>query len=283
MSDNKIYNKLNNLLLITIISLILQSVTGKVILWDLGSTLVETNKLKAVKEIGFIDLMKYNNKFHFKDRIFATLNSLGKQKHPIEYLARNEEKILPDIMCKWLLGEVHGPEVIEIMSKQIKKLDKERFFSDSVEKKVIENAIKFMFNPEKLANTAKPIKKAVKLFKECIRKKDKNGKPLNKVIIFSNWDKLSFEIFYKLPSSQKVFKHLPEKDVIISGFIGMIKPHICAYDYVIKIYNLDPKECILIDDQVENTAIAERLGMKALHHGKDWKRLKYDLEFLEVI
>ena len=283
INNIKFCSKLNTYFLILIISFVCPFVTAKVILWDLGSTLVETDKFKAIKEIGFMDLLKYNNKFQFKNRIFAVLNTLGEQKSETEFLARNEDKILPGIMCKWLLGEIHGPDVIDVTLKQIEKLDKQGFFDGDREKKVIKSAIRFMFNPEKLAYTAKPIKKAVKLFKACVRKKDKYGNPAHRVIIFSNWDRLSYDIFSRLPSSQKVFKHISPENVWISGFLGMIKPHQCAYDHLIKGYNLDPKECLLIDDQVENTAMAEKLGMKALLHGKDFGRLKQDLEFLGIL
>lgn len=54
--------------------------------------------------------------------------------------------------------------------------------------------------------------------------------------------------------------------VIISGEIEMIKPEPGIYKLAAKTLNLDPAECVLIDDSEVNCLGAERAGMKAVRY-----------------
>ncbi|MCL4361100.1 HAD-IA family hydrolase [Candidatus Dependentiae bacterium] len=257
------------------IALISFNLHSKAIVWDLGGVLFETNKMKAAGEIGIWDLLFYGNKSGLKDRVFEVLNTLGEQDKsgPI---ACNEGKVLPGIMCKWMTGEINGPELIEKALNKVEELDKEAFFTSKREKKIIQNTIKFMFDPEKLASATRPNKKTLKVLKECAKH------PEHQLYIISNWDNLSFDAFYNTKSAQEVFKYFYPENIVVSARIGMIKPHNCIFEHFLNKHNLNAKDCIFIDDQSENIKTAQELGFTGILH-KDAKKLKKELKNLSIL
>ena len=59
------------------------------------------------------------------------------------------------------------------------------------------------------------------------------------------------------------------------------KPDHKIFFYLIDKYNLDPKECLLIDDQEKNIDVAKELGMTAIH-AKDFNYINNELQRLNV-
>ena len=87
---------------------------------------------------------------------------------------------------------------------------------------------------------------------EIIRDVKKTGKTL---YLLSNFNKrLRYEQHYI--SALQYFDHL-----VISGEIKVAKPDKEIYEYLLSTYNLVPDECIFIDDNSANIAMAESLGI----------------------
>lgn len=74
--------------------------------------------------------------------------------------------------------------------------------------------------------------------------------------------------FYRL-SFAKYFKQL-----VVSGEIGMLKPNEEIYQYILRKYNLNPSECIFIDDLPINVEGAYRLGINGIVFHNDVKQLR---------
>ena len=53
-------------------------------------------------------------------------------------------------------------------------------------------------------------------------------------------------------------------DRIISGDVGVMKPNPKIYELAIKKFNLIPEETLFIDDKIENTDSAAKLGIKTI-------------------
>ena len=53
-------------------------------------------------------------------------------------------------------------------------------------------------------------------------------------------------------------------DRIISGDVGIMKPNPKIYELAIKKFNLIPEETLFIDDKIENTDSAAKLGIKTI-------------------
>ena len=87
---------------------------------------------------------------------------------------------------------------------------------------------------------------------EIVQDVKKAGK---KLYLLSNFNKrLRYEQHYI--SALKYFDHL-----VISGEIKVAKPDREIYEYLLSTYDLVPDECIFIDDNPANIAMAESLGI----------------------
>lgn len=239
---------------------------SKVIIWDLGGVLCDPNKFGVARDIGlsrFISYMILDRKNpNIQALLFKILSKIKvEQKKHFKYAETAEGMKLPDVMCLWQAGTIPGPEIIKIANQHIKKLDDMNYFNSKREKILIKRTINAMFNPEILAKNVSPIDKGMKLLKECAKIKNNDGTRKHTLIAFSNWDHLSFEIFYR--NNKQLFKYFDA--VIISGNIKLIKPHPKSFKYLIETLDLNPEECILLDDQKVNTKGARQCAMKTIH------------------
>lgn len=60
--------------------------------------------------------------------------------------------------------------------------------------------------------------------------------------------------------------HLLFDTVVISGEVGLRKPHRAMYALAAERIGLGPAECVFVDDLGVNLASAAKLGMAAVHH-----------------
>ena len=66
--------------------------------------------------------------------------------------------------------------------------------------------------------------------------------------------------------------------LVISGEINTVKPDRAIYDYLLATYALNPEECIFIDDNSANIAMAESLGITGYLFNGDAAKLRAYLE-----
>lgn len=252
---------------------------AKVIIWDLGDTLLKADHFKLAGQIGIGNLflhalMDWKNPVDIKDQVFDVLNLMEKDDER-KFIPKYQDKDLPEVMCKWLEGKKDGLQIFKTTQEFINASEDKNLFVSKRHKKVIKNSVKAMFNPKVLANNLKPIKSVVKLLEKCAKNK-------HKIIIFSNFDKNTFNYLKKNRKNRRLFKNIKDENIIISGKIGLLKPDPKAYQYIIDKYNLDPKDCIMIDDQVENIDAANKFGMTGIVF-KDAKKLKKELKSKKLI
>lgn len=69
--------------------------------------------------------------------------------------------------------------------------------------------------------------------------------------------------------------------IYCSAFIGVVKPNIKAFKYVLKNLNISPSEVIFIDNQENNVFTARKLGIKSILF-KNVKLLKEELSLLGI-
>ncbi|MCF0174722.1 MAG: HAD family phosphatase [Bacteroidales bacterium] len=75
----------------------------------------------------------------------------------------------------------------------------------------------------------------------------------------SNWSREKWEIVYPV---SKVFHYLD--GIVVSGLEKERKPFPPLYNILLNRYNLDPKDCIFIDDRQENIDTAIALGIDGI-------------------
>ena len=71
--------------------------------------------------------------------------------------------------------------------------------------------------------------------------------------------------------------------LVISGEINKVKPDRAIYDYLLATYALNPEECIFIDDNSANIAMAESLGIAGYLFDGDAVKLRAYLEETQII
>jgi putative hydrolase of the HAD superfamily len=240
---------------------------GKTLIWDLGDTLFTTSQYKIAWKIGLQHFIGYAL-FDWRDPrtirsvIFNILEAMDPaQEHPTYVATDNEGNPLPVIMNRWLAGTISGKEAFISIRDYVEQLDKQKYFVSAREKNLVMKTFEQMFEPQTLVDATQPIEEALKLLHECYHAKNKDGTPKNTLIVLSNWDEVSFALLKKRYAHifDTYFHH-----IVISGAIGLIKPKKDAFTYVIKTYNLNPKDCIFINDQYDNVLAAESAGILAL-------------------
>jgi epoxide hydrolase-like predicted phosphatase len=90
---------------------------------------------------------------------------------------------------------------------------------------------------------------------EIIKTLKKNG---YKLYILSNFAKVKFDILIAKYSFSKYFD-----GIIISSEVKAVKPNADIYEILFSKFNLNPQECVFLDDLIENVEGAKKRGMQA--------------------
>jgi len=80
-----------------------------------------------------------------------------------------------------------------------------------------------------------------------------------KLIALTNWSAETFPVAIKKYKFLELFE-----GVVVSGEIKMLKPFKEIYNYTLNKYNLNPKECIFIDDRLNNVEGAIKCGIEGI-------------------
>lgn len=261
------------------------SLHAQVLLWDLGGVLFEPNKIGMASEIG----LGYFAEHAFWDlcspditaTIFDVLHMMMPRDTRFPLICgSNSGRTLPPIMSHWQAGIITGQEIINRSHALLEKLYFYDYFESKEHKKLISRCIHKMFNPEILAKNIELSWPGVRLLEECARQKNTDGTKKHRLFIFSNMDHLTFDSFKK--RHRRIFGMF--EGIVISGHVNRVKPAKDIYDYICETYQLDPAECILIDDQEMNARGALVYGMKAaLIRNQDFEQLRRDLAKLGVL
>jgi putative hydrolase of the HAD superfamily len=262
--------------------------TQKILIWDLGDTLFSTHTLALARVIGLTDFVLYQvldrqSPADLKAQIFTILTSFEEpaahQAHQAYGAATNGGKVLPLPLLKWLAGESTGAEICDKASSSIAELDKGGYFKSKRQKRLIARAISAIFNPVLYARFMRPIGSGLKLLRECAEYHQRH-----KFFILSNWDRESFVRLAASNHGKRILEYFNPTQIIISGNIGVLKPNPYIYQYFITRFNVDPRDCVLIDDQPENIQAAQDCGMIGLLlENQNYTKLKEDLKQLKVL
>lgn len=249
------------------------------LIWDLGYTLLKPDSLNIANVIGYNNCLRmYLKHGELTQTVMSTL--LRKA------LLRPGEKVnpfgpcdllgqpIPRLMCDWFEGNFTNKQ---ILNEALRLSATYKHFEDKLEKECFIKIIEWMFTPSLLADSMKPIKGMVKLLKACAQN------PTHKFYVLSNWDPESFLELYNRRSTQTVFKYFKPENMYISGLIGYMKPDPRFYQYLLKEAQLDPKECIFIDDQAENICAARQCGIRAIHYTGDIEHVEQMLKKWKVL
>ncbi|MBA3953945.1 HAD-IA family hydrolase [Candidatus Dependentiae bacterium] len=240
---------------------------GKTIIWDVGDTLFTTSKLGVAYSIGFTHFIAYMlldwRNPNIYPIIFDILEKMDpSDSYPHEKATDFKGNPLPIVMHKWLAGKIEEKELLVSINDYLEKLDAQHYFVSEREKNLLKRAFEVMFNPQILARYTYPLAKGIQLLRDCAEAKDTNGELKNTLMILSNWDAVSFNLVQQ--HYPDIFNYFNTHHIVISGAIGLIKPHVAAFEYIINTCKLNPADCIFIDDQSVNVRAAATCGITGI-------------------
>lgn len=213
----------------------------------------QTSTFTVIKQVGLLPFVSYGLQFgkeifYVKQMVFKILDKMHPKTTTATRVQDNEAEMLPMIMQEWLAGNKTGTETIQIIKQ--KAIDQPSLFRSAVEKKLFLKVTELMFAPQMFAK----IQHLNPMAYSFIKKIKKNG---FRIYVLSNWDKESFDIIKtKYADFFKLFN-----GITISADIGYNKPANEAYYSFFEQHNLNPAECLFIDDQQVNVDGAISCGM----------------------
>ncbi len=247
------------IILISLSLLIPFNINSANIIFDLGNVLINTNEVAAWWYVGPMNVIWYLSTFKSSLSVKMSVRKLffdfllttePRKQHEV-HAKDNTGMLLPQLMCDWLKGTKSCEEIGNQIRTSLK--NNQSFFNNSTEQQLIRAIAAVTFNPALLIKTQKVIDEGIACVKECIARG-------HRVFILSNWDPASFTLLYnQFPQLFELFD-----GIIISGNVGIIKPDPAIYHKLLRTYNLNPHECVLIDDRIENITTAFMLGMHGI-------------------
>ena len=97
-----------------------------------------------------------------------------------------------------------------------------------------------------------------------------------KLYLLSSISRGFAENYNKVPWIKDLFSLFD--GIVLSGTIGMVKPHREIFEYLLNTYSLKAAECIFIDDSQKNIEGAEKVDIKGYLFDGNAKKLKDYLE-----
>lgn len=224
----------------------------KTIVFDLGDVIFTTSKSTHISTI--LPTILYNPMLLYwltqidpKEAYFKFLETIPAESTQPIY---NKGKQLPPILADWMSGLKTPEELKTIIDQALEKTD----HATSV--KNLFNAIaNLMLIPENLAYSQEVVIPMAKLLK-------KFKKAGYQICILSNWDAHTFKLVKE--QHPKLFDLCDQ--IIISGQEKMSKPNHEFYKKVLQKCNVNPSECLFIDDEPYNIKAASQLGFKTIQH-----------------
>lgn len=246
---------------------------AKYIFFDVGHVLFKPSKTHAAWQIGPKNLLRYC----FKHRQIPSREFL--QKRLFEYInhCTNLEVHasitscgcqIPGLIYQWLTGKAST----NVMLCSLKDHPaKDYFFASHAERDLV-LATTNIFIPEKFIAMQYPVTEMIDLMQECAKKYP------NRVYIVSNWDE-SCNLLKERYSN--IFDAIPQDHIFFSHEVGCCKPDAEIFDLVANKFNLDPNQCILIDDLTENITGFQQWGGQGILHINPRKTRRQLQKFLQ--
>lgn len=235
---------------------------SKTIIWDIGCVLFAPSSLRLapymIADYPLYRLLEGKNTTAIKMKAFELLERLeGKQNTKEKTIIKDATNTpLPSLFVTYQLGLTSSKSILEKALSYADKCAQEHFFSSDRECRLVKNALCCMFDPQILAQAMRPIDKTIEILKAC----KAEG---HRLCILSNFDIETFTILYTSEHGREIFDYFDKENIFISGVIQKIKPHQDCFEHLLSTLNINPTECIFIDDQQENRAAAENLGIMA--------------------
>lgn len=235
-----------------------QQIACKAIIFDMGGVIVDTCKKKTFWQLGPKLLFEYwRNAKSSQDlrntqkRLYALLSDA----HPSHNQGNlwgvkdNQGKEVPQLVAEWLRGMKPNKELYDQVVAFANQ--NPEWFTHPSEQRMLLSASHMIFHPRTFIKTRKIFDESVELIREC---KERGFK----LYVLSNWDRESAKLLVeKNPDLFTLFD-----GIIFSGDVQITKPEPPIFKNITDI--IPAEECVFIDDQQENTEVAQSLGFNTI-------------------
>jgi len=227
---------------------------------DLTNVLFKENQGEFAKKIGYGVLASYAIT-HWKSPGYRCLDMLAAiskddtQKPHITITLKG--RTMPRCIIELQEGTKNCSQVRTEIAQCIEMLEQTKFFSSIKEKNLMLAIINLILDPNITASVVEPMKQTVHL----VQKLKKAG---HAVYLFANApDEMYSSIEKTYPEILQLFD-----GIVISSRIKKVKPATSMFNHLTNTYNLDPHNCIIIDDLEATIAAAKELGMDGIVYDK---------------
>jgi len=228
----------------------------KAIICDLGGVLLDTHMPSAFWHVGPAKYLAYAASTGYNMRfprqiLYQTMNAI-RPRNPDETLACDcHGFILPQLMCDWLKGTQTPAEILTTLQKACD--EHPEYFICTAEKNLFLSITALLFEPSLFISTRTWLSAGLQTL-DWIQEQG------YKVYLLSNWDAVSFS------ELENQYGHILERfdGILISGDCGLIKPDPAIFELLLKTYQLQASDCMFLDDQPENVAAAQSLGIESI-------------------
>lgn len=259
------------------------------IIFDLGGVLLGQSRAGFIRSLGLGALFTYaifDRKALWKfpaalqDLVFAVCGQFKIEKDPCIKPSFTPAGVeLPYILCAYQAGRIYSADILEQLPHVLHVCRKKGYFVSHRQELLVKRAIEGIFNAELIAKYIYPIRPTVSLLRRLAHIKNPDGSKKYRILALSNWDKESFAFVKQRFAHQ--FSYFD--GIIISGDVGTIKPNQAIFECAMKLYNLQPEDCIFIDDQNENIIAAKAFGIERSIHFTRTHALRRKLEALHIL
>lgn len=244
------------------------------IIFNLNGVLFKEDHMRVIKKIGFGRLASFALS-SWKSPADLCLDVL--EKMACEHKTGNSGKLmyqgrkLPECIVDWQLGTNTHVDVKKQIAQFIEKLYEQNYFKNKNEREITENIIDIAFNPEKIHEITRPVSTMINLAKKL----KNNG---HKIYILAN---MPHEVRESITNAYPDFMNLFD-GIVISAEVNALKTEKKLFKHLLTTHKLNPKKCIIIDDEPNAVKIAKSLGMTGITFTNE-KSLKNKLKNLDLL
>lgn len=229
----------------------------KAIIFDLTGVIFSLNKRRLMRKIVSKDLIWYLLKER-QNPVDEGLQLLDKMRKEVpgqfQDVVSYKGVLLPLFIVQWNQGQLTRAQAMQTLQDYFSDLEKQHYFKSEAHKRVLLDLLQHIFSSATSVEAFKPISSTVTF----IKKLKNNG--TFKLYVLSNIDR---ETIDGLMEKYKEIFNLFD-GVVTSCYSNLLKPDEAIFTFLCKEFSLDPHDCCFIDDQDENIATADKLGMQTI-------------------
>jgi FMN phosphatase YigB (HAD superfamily) len=262
----------------------------KVIIWDLGETLLTQDKRLWASNLGYWNaaIAYLWDRIDIRTSLWNVLNTFSDQARCSVSEALDPQGVpQPILMRDWLAGLRSSQEMKDI---SLELTQNYQGFKNDRHKEIVANTFTIMFTPARYASLFQPTP-LVKVLQECA------ASQRYLLMIASNFDPETFDEIRRNAHNNVIFDLIKPENTYVSGYLHLLKPQQEFFERLLQgaahaqssclesLYPtyeprknfscqeqteaLDSSEIVFIDDQSENIEKARQLGMHAIKADKN--------------